>query len=116
VLRSWESLARGEAPEAIVWHEETALLLAAMLPLVAREMLFHLSDQEEADGFPITAVYGEQGPQVAGWLRRFEPSLIGALPCRGAGTEPAGSRRCSSSLRGRGDGAGGLHTRQAREV
>ncbi len=65
--------------EAIVWHEETALLLAAILPLVSREMLFHLSDEEEAEGFPITAVYGEQGSQVAGWLRRFEPGLVGAL-------------------------------------
>ena len=79
VLRAWESLARGDAPEAIVWHDETAHLLAAILPLVAREALFHLSEQEEADGFPITAVYGEQGPQVAGWLRRYEPDLLGAL-------------------------------------
>ncbi len=79
VLRAWESLDRGDAPEAIVWHEETALLLAAILPLASRELLFHLSDEEEADGFPITAVYGEQGSQVAGWLRRFEPSLVGAL-------------------------------------
>jgi hypothetical protein len=79
VLRAWESLDRGDTPEAIVWHEETALLLAAILPLVAREMLFHLSEEEEADGFPITAVYGEQGAQVAGWLRRYEPGLVGAL-------------------------------------
>ncbi len=79
VLRAWESLDRGDAPEAIVWHAETALLLAAILPLASREALFHLSDEEEADGFPITAVCGEQGPQVAGWLRRFEPGLVGAL-------------------------------------
>ena len=39
----------------------------------------HLSEEEEADGFPITAVYGEQGAQVAGWLRRYEPELIAAL-------------------------------------
>jgi hypothetical protein len=79
LLRAWESLERGDEPEAIVWHEETALLLAAILPLVAREALFHLSEEEEVDGFPITAVYGEQGAQVAGWLRRFEPEIVGAL-------------------------------------
>jgi len=79
VLRAWESLDRGDAPEAIVWHAETALLLAAILPLVSREMLFHLSEEEEPDGFPISAVYGEQGVQVAGWLRRYEPGLAAAL-------------------------------------
>ena len=79
VLRTWESLDRGDVPEAIVWQEETALLLAAILPLVAREALFHLSEEEEAEGFPITAVYGEQGAQVAGWLRRYEPGLVEAL-------------------------------------
>jgi hypothetical protein len=73
------NLERGDVPEAILWQEETALLLAAILPLVAREMLFHISEEEEADGYPITAVYGEQGAQVAGWLRRFEPALAGAL-------------------------------------
>jgi hypothetical protein len=73
------SLPQQGGPTHLIWHEETALLLAAILPLVSREMLFHLSDEEEADGFPITAVYGEQGPQVAGWLRRFEPGLVGAL-------------------------------------
>ena len=79
VLRAWENFDRGDEPEAIVWHEETATLLAAILPLINRESLFQLSDQEEADGFPITAVYGGQGAQVAGWLRRYEPEIIGAL-------------------------------------
>jgi hypothetical protein len=26
-----------------------------------------------ADGYPLTALYGEQGPQIAGWLDRTEP-------------------------------------------
>jgi hypothetical protein len=114
VLRSWESLDRGDAPEAIVWHAETALLLAAILPLVSREMLFHLSDEEEADGFPITAVYGEQGPQVAGWLRRFEPGLVGALHLAEAlaRNPPA----LAAVLQASGDGAGRLHSCPRRRV
>jgi hypothetical protein len=79
VLRSWESLDRGDAPEAVFWHEETALLFAVVLPLVAREPLFHLGDSEESEGYPVGAVYGEQGEQVAGWLRRYDSRLIDAL-------------------------------------
>src|SRR5262245_59955883 len=70
VLRAWESLDRGDVPEAIFWHAETALLFTLLLPLLAREPLFHLSQVEEPEGFAVSAVYGEQGQQVAGWLRR----------------------------------------------
>lgn len=79
VLRAWEELDRGDVPEAIFWHSETALLLSLVLPLLGREPLFALSNKEEADGFAVEAVYGDQGSQVAGWLRRHEPRLIEAL-------------------------------------
>ena len=79
VLRTWESQERGDAPEAVFWHEETALLFAVVLPLLAREPLFHLSESEEAEGFPVRAVYGEQGAQVADWLRRYDSQLVEAL-------------------------------------
>jgi hypothetical protein len=32
-----------------------------------------LEEEAAAEGFPLVAVYGEQGPQVAGWLDRYEP-------------------------------------------
>ncbi|HYH46148.1 MAG TPA: hypothetical protein VEG34_10710, partial [Thermoanaerobaculia bacterium] len=31
------------------------------------------------DGFPVEAVFGEQGTQVVGWLRLYNPDLVGAL-------------------------------------
>jgi hypothetical protein len=78
VLREWESAER-DLPEAVLWPEETARLLAIALPIAEREPLFHLGDGETPDGFPLTAVFGEQGAQGAGWLRRYEPRLAEAL-------------------------------------
>ncbi|HXO20277.1 MAG TPA: hypothetical protein VOA87_10195 [Thermoanaerobaculia bacterium] len=79
VLRDWESLEGGDEPAGTFWHEETAQLFAAILPAVEREPLFHLGEESGPDGFPVLAVYGEQGAQVAGWLPRYEPSWIEAL-------------------------------------
>jgi hypothetical protein len=84
VLRVWESLDRGDLPEAVFLHRETALLCAAALPLVEREPLFHLHDEPAAGaplpgGHPVSSLYGEQGVVVRGWLRRFQPELVEAL-------------------------------------
>jgi hypothetical protein len=79
VLRAWEDLDRGDLAEGTFWHEETATLVAIALPLLSREPLFALSNEEEAEGFAVEAVYGEQGSQVSGWLRRHEPRVIEAL-------------------------------------
>ncbi len=79
VLRQWEDLDRGAAPEGLFWHEERARLFAILLPALEREPLFHLGNDEEREGFPLTAIYGEQGPQVAGWLKRCEPQLAEGL-------------------------------------
>jgi hypothetical protein len=84
VLRAWESLDRGDQPDAIFLHRETALLCAAALPLVEREPLFHLHDEPAAGaplpgGHPVTSIYGEQGVVVRGWLRRFHPEVVAAL-------------------------------------
>ena len=73
MLRQWEELAAGDPPIAILWHEETARLLAVLLSIVEREPLFHLEEGVTSEGYPLVAVYGEQGPQVAGWLFRYEP-------------------------------------------
>lgn len=44
-----------------------------LLPAIDREPLFHLEEQATTEGYPLVAVYGEQGPQVAGWFDRYEP-------------------------------------------
>ncbi|HEV7518027.1 MAG TPA: hypothetical protein VGR07_17145 [Thermoanaerobaculia bacterium] len=73
MLRQWEELEAGDPPVAGLWHEETARLLAVLLSIVDRELLFHLEEEATSEGYPLVAVYGEQGPQVAGWLDRYEP-------------------------------------------
>jgi len=72
VLRLWEDLAAGDQPVAVVWHEDLGRLLTVLLPILDREPLFHLVDGETPEGYPLVAVYGEQGPQVAGWFDRCE--------------------------------------------
>jgi len=73
VLRAWEELDAGDRPVAVLWHEETAQLLTLLLPALDREPLFHLVEGETADGYPVLAVYGEQGSQIAGWIDRYDP-------------------------------------------
>jgi len=86
VLRSWESQEEGDVPEAVFRHEETAASCAALLPLVGREPLFHLSEVPDPDprcplpgGYPLIATFGEQGPVVVGWLRHYHPGIVEAL-------------------------------------
>src|SRR3954470_18851625 len=73
ILRIWEDLAVGDPPVGMLWHLETAQLLSVLLPPIDREPLFYLEEEPASEGFPLVAVYGEQGPQVAGWLDRYEP-------------------------------------------
>jgi hypothetical protein len=86
VLREWESLGRGDLPEAVFVDKETAALCAAILCLIEREPLFHLEEKEGEGpagalpaGYPVTAVFGEEGPRECGWLRRFNPAIVAAL-------------------------------------
>ena len=80
ILRVWEDLAIGDPPVAVLWHLETAQLLSALLPAIDREPLFYIKEEATAEGFPLVAVFGEQGPQVAGWLDRYEPRWAEGLP------------------------------------
>ncbi len=73
ILRQWEDLCVGDLPVAVLWHLETARLLSVLLPVIDREPLFHIEEGTDSEGYPLIAVYGEQGPQVAGWLDRCEP-------------------------------------------
>jgi hypothetical protein len=79
VLREWEDVDAKDRPVAVWWHEEIAKLLTILLPAISREPFFHLEEVETPDGFPVVAVYGEQGPQVAGWLDRYEPAWMEGL-------------------------------------
>jgi hypothetical protein len=84
VLRLWESVEKGDLPEAVFLHQETAALCVALLSLLEREPLFHLHDQPAAaaplpGGHPILSMYGEQGPVVRGWLRRYRPEVVSGL-------------------------------------
>jgi hypothetical protein len=84
VLRLWESLDKGDVPEAVFLHQETGALYAALLSLVAREPYFHLRDQPALsaplpDGYPVVSVFGEQGPTVRGWLRCYRPDVMAGL-------------------------------------
>jgi hypothetical protein len=79
VLRQWEDLAAGDRPVAVVWQEEVAALLTVLFPILDREPLFYLEEGETPDGYPILAIYGDQGPQVAGWFARSEPRFADGL-------------------------------------
>ena len=84
ILRVWEELDLGDVPQGVLLHEETAAILAAVLPLVEREPLFHLSETPDPDaplpgGYPVIATFGEQGPAVCGWLPRYQPEIVTAL-------------------------------------
>jgi hypothetical protein len=79
VLREWESVDLEDAPEAVVLHDETALLLTIVLPAIEREPLFHLADEETPEGYAISSVFGQQGTQITGWLRQYKPEVVQAL-------------------------------------
>jgi hypothetical protein len=79
VLREWEDLDAGDRPVAVWWHEETARLLTVLLPALDREPLFYLEEEATPEGYPVVAVYGEQGPQIAGWFDRYEPRRVEGL-------------------------------------
>jgi len=73
ILRIWEDLAAGDPPVGMLWHPETAQLLSVLLPAIDREPLFYIKEEPASEGYPLVAMYGEQGPQIAGWLDRYEP-------------------------------------------
>jgi len=86
VLRAWEDQEQGDVPQGVFRHAETAALCSALLSLVDREPLFHLSEVPDPDpeaplpgGYPLVATFGEQGPAVSGWLPRYHPGIAVAL-------------------------------------
>jgi hypothetical protein len=84
VLRLWERPEAGDLPAAVFNDKQTAALCALAFTVVGREPLYFLSDQPAPaaplpGGHPLTAVYGQQGPQVAGWLRCYNREVATAL-------------------------------------
>ena len=64
VLRHWEQLELGHRPVARLRTEEAALLLAALLPALGRQVLYRLREGEE--GFVL-----ENGGEEVGEVFRF---------------------------------------------
>ena len=64
VLRHWERLELGHRPVARLRTEEAALLLAALLPALGRQMLYRL--REGGEGFVL-----ENGGEEVGEVFRF---------------------------------------------
>jgi hypothetical protein len=79
VFRTWEDPSQGDPAFAVLNHPETASILAAVLPSIGREPLFHLDPDGARGAFRLTATYGERGPVEAGVLSVFEPAVVTAL-------------------------------------
>ncbi len=113
VLRQWEDVEAGDPPVAVLWHVETARLLSVLLPVIDREPLFYLEDGAVPEGYPLIAVYGDQGPQVAGWLDRSEPRWAEGLHPGGDRSLACRSGDSARSGRAGGRGAGRADSRSA---
>ena len=84
VLREWESLAKGDLPEAVFLDRETGALFAAVLPVSGREPFFDQGESPSPEApvttaHPLTAMYGDEGSRVCGWVRRSNPAAVAAL-------------------------------------
>jgi hypothetical protein len=78
LFRCWEDPAAGARPQAVCRLHDHALVLAAVLPSVGRE-LFALGDEAEAGGYPLRGIYGDEGVVPLAWLRHFDTQLAEAF-------------------------------------
>jgi hypothetical protein len=63
---------------------ETGALFAAVLPVSDREPFFDQGETPSPEApvtaaYPLTSIYGDQGPRVRGWVRRSNPRVVAAL-------------------------------------
>ena len=79
VLRAWEDLELGDVPRAVFVEEEDARLCAVALPLLGRDEPAYLEQTAGEQGYPLTSIDEERGPQVCGALALHEPELVTAL-------------------------------------
>ena len=78
----WGVLQDGDtAPHAVFNDRELALLAAAILPATGRDVRLVLSDETEAQGFPVSALASGTKPETVGWLVTFDPETLVCLHC-----------------------------------
>jgi len=74
VLRQGESLKKGNIPTAVFERQETAHLVAAILPGTGRRLRYRLSPDPDAEGYPILL-----DGRLAGHTLFFHEDLLVAL-------------------------------------
>ncbi len=76
----WGVVQDGDAaPHAVFKDRELALLAAAILPATGRDVRLVLSDEAEAQGFPVSALASGTKPETVGWLATFDPETLVCL-------------------------------------
>ena len=81
-LGRWGVLQDGDtAPHVVFKDRELALLAAAILPATGRDVRLALSDEAEAQGFPIGGLGQGSRPETVGWLASFDPETLVCLHC-----------------------------------
>lgn len=74
VFRQWEG--DGAEPHGVLKHQEHALILAAVLPVIGREPLFHVDPtKQEGGGYALEAVWGDAWRRAIGKLRVFQEEV-----------------------------------------
>lgn len=71
LFHAWESPERGDLPQALFHHRETALLFQAIWAASGRSRLFRLRQEPDAHGFGL-----EEEGQLVGSLRKFDPDVV----------------------------------------
>ena len=78
----WGVIQEGEvAPHAVFKDRELALLAAAILPATGRDVRLVLSNEGDAQGFPVSALGSGTRPEIVGWLATFDPEMMVCLHC-----------------------------------
>jgi hypothetical protein len=71
LFHSWESPDRGDLPQAVFHHRETALLFQAIWGASGRSRLFRLRPAPDAHGYGL-----EQEGRLVGSLRNFDADVV----------------------------------------
>jgi hypothetical protein len=71
LFHAWESPERGDLPQAVFHHRETALLFQAIWPAAGRSRLFRLRQAPDVHGYGL-----EQEGQLVGSLRNFDTDVV----------------------------------------
>jgi hypothetical protein len=69
LLNLWESLEAGDAPQAVLFNRETALLFQAIWPAVGRSRMIWMANDGGPEGFAVE----QEAAGVVGRLKSFLP-------------------------------------------